>query len=614
MWSSPEGWIPLKTRAMGPQPMVGGEGPQGARTQRLSRCRGGCRGARCGPPAGTHSAAAGRVDGEGAARLRHVGRPRDGGADRGSAHGAGARLDRHGRGAHARRRERERRRVDRGPARRHDELCTRLPAVRGVDRVRGAWRAVRGGGARRRARPQLPRRAGRRRLGGRGAAARFDGDRPATGAGRDRIPVQEPGAAAAVPGAVRGRDGRHQRHPPCRLGRARPGGRGGGPFRRVLGAHASAVGRGGGSGVGARGGRRRDDARGRRGRAAPRLDRGGESRAAPLVDRPSEERLMPAPLVECVPNFSEGRSRETIAALEAELAAVPGVALLDVQADAAHNRSVFTLVAPPDAALEAAFRAMRVARDRIDLTRHRGEHPRMGATDVVPFVPVRAVTMADCVTLARRLGERAGAELGIPVYLYARAATRPERERLPDIRKGEFEGLRERIGTDPEADPDFGPRRIHPTAGATAIGARPFLVAYNIYFDTVDLAVAKEIAKRIRTSSGGLPALPANWVSLAGTAHAAMELLDVDVTPPVTVFAAVEREATQRGIAILRSEIVGLVPERAILGASAACLKLADPADHLLEAKIRAAEGPTLDGWLDRLARAPPGPGGGRAP
>src|SRR2546426_2520288 len=161
---------------------------------------------------------------------------------------------------------------------------------------------------------------------------------------------------------------------------------------------------------------RRYAARGRSGRAAPRLDRGGESRPAPLVDRPSEEHLMPAPLVECVPNFSEGRNRETIAALEAELAAVPGVALLDVQADAAHNRSVFTFVAPPDAALEAAFRAMRVARDRIDLTRHRGEHPRMGATDVMPFVPVRDVTMDDCVTLARRLGERAGAELGIPVY------------------------------------------------------------------------------------------------------------------------------------------------------------------------------------------------------
>src|SRR3989442_10604032 len=164
---------------------------------------------------------------------------------------------------------------------------------------------------------------------------------------------------------------------------------------------------------------------------------------------------MPAPLVECVPNFSEGRDAATLAALRAALTAVRGVQLLDVQADAAHNRSVFTLVAPPDAALEAALRAMRVATERIDLTRHRGEHPRMGATDVVPFVPVRDVTMNECVALARRLAERAAAELEIPVYLYARAATRPERERLPEIRRGEFEGLRDRIRKDPAADPDF---------------------------------------------------------------------------------------------------------------------------------------------------------------
>src|SRR2546425_12973164 len=189
---------------------------------------------------------------------------------------------------------------------------------------------------------------------------------------------------------------------------------------------------------------------------------------------------MPAPLVECVPNFSEGRDRDTLEALRAALTSVPGVTLLDVQADPSHNRSVFTLVARPDAAVEAALRGMRVATQRIDLTKHRGEHPRMGATDVVPFVPVRDVTMDDCVALATQLAERVGRELQIPVYLYARAARRSERERLPDIRKGEFEGLRDRIGRDPAADPDYGPRRIHPTAGATAIGARPFLVAFNI--------------------------------------------------------------------------------------------------------------------------------------
>ena len=218
---------------------------------------------------------------------------------------------------------------------------------------------------------------------------------------------------------------------------------------------------------------------------------------------------MPSPLVECVPNFSEGRDRETIDALRAALVSVPGVLLLDVHTDASHHRAVFTFVAPPEPAAEAAFRAMQVATARIDLRTHRGEHPRMGATDVVPFVPVRDVTMDDCVALARRLALRAGTELQIPIYLYGRAATRPERERLPDIRKGEFEALRERIGRDPAADPDFGPRRIHPTAGATAIGARPFLVAFNVYLDAADVTVAHEIARRIRSPKGGLPAVQA---------------------------------------------------------------------------------------------------------
>jgi glutamate formiminotransferase/formiminotetrahydrofolate cyclodeaminase len=322
---------------------------------------------------------------------------------------------------------------------------------------------------------------------------------------------------------------------------------------------------------------------------------------------------MPSPLVECVPNFSEGRNQQTLDALRMSLGAVPGVRLLDVQADPSHNRSVFTFVAPPAAAAEAAFRAVAVARERIDLTTHSGEHPRMGATDVVPFVPVRDVTMDECVTLARALGERVGRELDIPVFLYARAAARPERERLPDIRTGEFEGLRDRIGRDPAADPDFGPKRIHPTAGATAIGARPFLVAYNVYLDSPDIGLAKEIAKQIRTSSGGLPAVQASGFDVDGRAQVSMNLLDIDVTPPATVFTAVERAARQRGVAVLRSEVVGLIPERAILGAGAGLLKIPDAADHLLEAKIRAVEGPTLDGWVDELAGGSPTPGGGSA-
>src|SRR5690348_6752777 len=276
---------------------------------------------------------------------------------------------------------------------------------------------------------------------------------------------------------------------------------------------------------------------------------------------------MPSPLVECVPNFSEGRDREVLDALRHALTGVPGVTLLDVQADPSHHRSVFTLVAPPEAALEAAFRAARVAREKIDLTRHSGEHPRMGATDVIPFVPVRDVTMDECVALARRLGERLGRELEIPVFLYAKAAARPERERLPDVRKGEFEGLRERIGADPSADPDSGPKRVHPTAGATAVGARPFLVAFNIYLDSSDVALAKEIAKRIRTSSGGLPGVQASGFEVAGKAQVSMNLLDIDTTSPAAVFAAVETAARERGVGILKSEVVGLIPERGILGA-----------------------------------------------
>jgi len=322
---------------------------------------------------------------------------------------------------------------------------------------------------------------------------------------------------------------------------------------------------------------------------------------------------MAAPLVECVPNFSEDRDAATLEALRSAITRVPGVRLLDVQADPAHNRSVYTFVAPPDTAVEAALSAMRVATERIDMTKHRGEHPRMGATDVVPFVPVRDTTMDDCVVLARRLGERAAAELSVPIYLYARAATRPERERLPDVRKGEFEGLKERIGKDPAADPDFGPKHIHPTAGATAVGARPFLVAFNIYLDSPDVSIAKDIAKKIRTSSGGLPAVQASGFEVAGKAQVSMNLLDIDTTSPATVFTIVEEAARGRGVAVLKSEVVGLVPERALLGAAAAFLKLPDAAEHILEAKIRAVEGPTLDGWIDELAGGAPVPGGGSA-
>src|SRR5262245_41717805 len=328
---------------------------------------------------------------------------------------------------------------------------------------------------------------------------------------------------------------------------------------------------------------------------------------------------MTAALVECVPNFSVGRDQATIDALRAAVTGVGGVQLLDVQTDAAHNRAVFTLVGAPEATLEAAFAAMRVARERIDLTKHSGEHPRMGATDVVPFVPVEGVTMDDCVALARQLGERVGKELEIPVFLYARAATRPERVLLPEVRKGEFEGMRGRM-----LDPDFGPNRVHPTAGATAIGARPFLVAFNVYLDTQDITIAKEIAKQIRTSSGGLPGVQASGFIVDGLAQVSMNLLDIDITSPAVVFNAIKLRAEKRGVGIQKSEIVGLLPERALIGAAETALQLADARSHVLETKIRgrrstdtpsatAAAGPSLDGWIEQLAGAAPTPGGGSA-
>jgi glutamate formiminotransferase/formiminotetrahydrofolate cyclodeaminase len=315
-----------------------------------------------------------------------------------------------------------------------------------------------------------------------------------------------------------------------------------------------------------------------------------------------------AQLVECVPNFSEGHNQGVIDELRGAIAGVPGARLLDVQTDPSHNRSVFTFVAPPAAAVDAAFAAMRIATQWIDLTKHSGEHPRMGATDVVPFVPVQGTTMEDCVALARKLGERVGKELESPVFLYARAATRPDRVLLPEVRKGEFEGMRGRM-----LEPDFGPARVHATAGATAIGARPFLVAYNVYLDTQDVAIAKAIAKQIRTSSGGLPGVQASGFEVGGVAQVSMNLLDIDITSPATAFNAIKALAAKQGVDVQKSEIVGLIPERAILSAANTTLKLADAADHMLEAKIRAIAGPSMDGWIDELAGGAPTPGGGSA-
>src|SRR3984893_16737235 len=222
-------------------------------------------------------------------------------------------------------------------------------------------------------------------------------------------------------------------------------------------------------------------------------------------------------LVECVPNFSEGRRPEIIAAIRDAIAAVEGVSVLDVSSDISHNRSVITFVAPVETAVDAALAGIRVAAQRIDLCNHTGEHPRIGATDVVPFIPLEGSTMEDCIALARQLGERVGSELHLPVSLYERADTTPARENLADVRRGEFEGLREELGTNPARNPDFGPTKIHPSGGAIAIGARPFLVAYNVYLGPAsNLQVAKNVAKAVRGSSGGFKYVKALGLAVDG--------------------------------------------------------------------------------------------------
>ncbi|MEK7745912.1 MAG: glutamate formimidoyltransferase, partial [Elusimicrobiota bacterium] len=224
-------------------------------------------------------------------------------------------------------------------------------------------------------------------------------------------------------------------------------------------------------------------------------------------------------LVECVPNFSEGRDKAKVEAIAAAVRSAAGVRVLDVETDPDHNRCVLSFVAPVEAAVEAAFRGAKRAVELIDLNLHKGEHPRMGAVDVIPFIPVAGTTIADCSALAAELGARIGSELGVPVYLYDRAARRPERADLAKVRKGQFEGLREELGKNPDRDPDFGPRRIHPTAGAVAVGAREQIINFNLNLKGVSMEAAKGIAKKVRTSGGGLPSLRAKEIALAAPAE-----------------------------------------------------------------------------------------------
>ncbi len=281
-----------------------------------------------------------------------------------------------------------------------------------------------------------------------------------------------------------------------------------------------------------------------------------------------------AGIVECVPNVSEGRREDAIDRMADAIRSVEGVRLLDRTSDADHNRSVFTFAGPPDAVEAAAHALVEVALREIDLRTHRGEHPRIGAVDVVPFVPLAGTTMEDCVALAHRFGRRVAQRHQLPVYFYAKAATRPERVRLPDIRKPQYEGLAEVIAT--THVPDAGPSKVHPSAGAMVTGARPPLIAFNIELDTTDVKVAKRIAKEIRESSGGLPAVQALGFELTDPprAQVSMNLLDPSQTSLSRVWREVETRAGAEGIRIVRGELIGLMPLDAAVQVTADALKL----------------------------------------
>ncbi|NOS79676.1 MAG: glutamate formimidoyltransferase [Nitrospira sp.] len=329
-------------------------------------------------------------------------------------------------------------------------------------------------------------------------------------------------------------------------------------------------------------------------------------------------------IVECIPNFSEGRNPATIQALIAAVESVPGVWLLDRTSDPDHHRSVLTFAGDPDAVLEAAFQAIQIATKLIDLRNHTGVHPRIGATDVVPFVPIQGSTMEDCIRLAQRLGERVGAELQIPVFLYEQAAGHPDRTRLETIRQGGLSGLGARMAAGLNWRPDFGPAHLHETAGAIAIGARPPLIAFNVNLNSPDLNIAKTIARTIRQSNGGLPCVKAIGVALAsrGIVQVSMNLTDYRVTSMATAFRAVQTESSKVGVGIAESEVIGLVPQAALDQAASALLQLRRfDSTQILETRLAGAGSiqshadatPTIAAYLHTLASATPTPAGGSA-
>ncbi len=331
---------------------------------------------------------------------------------------------------------------------------------------------------------------------------------------------------------------------------------------------------------------------------------------------------MPSTLVECVPNFSEGRDPAKVDAI-IEAMKIPGVYLLDREMDSDHNRCVITLVGEREAIQEAAIRAVGEASELIDLTQHQGAHPRMGAADVVPFIPIDGVTIEDCVAMARHVGAEIAKRFKIPVYLYEAAATSPERQNLENIRRGQFEGIRADIATNPARKPDFGECAVHPTAGATVVGARKFLVAYNVFLNTSDVDIAKKIAKAVRFSSGGLRFVKGAGFLVRGLAQVSMNLTDFEQTPIHRVFEYVKREAQRYGVVPVSSEIVGLIPKKALEQAAEWFLQVENfDSSLILENRLMAVMGGKtavgglragIEPFIEQLAAPTATPGGGSA-
>ena len=327
-------------------------------------------------------------------------------------------------------------------------------------------------------------------------------------------------------------------------------------------------------------------------------------------------------LVECVPNFSEGCDKSKVDAIVASMK-VDGVYLLDREMDADHNRSVITLVGAREAIQEAAIRGVGKAAELIDLNVHKGAHPRMGATDVVPFIPIDGVTIEDCVAMARHVGEDIWKRYQIPVYLYEAAATTPERQNLENIRRGQFEGIRAEIATNPGRKPDFGEARVHATAGATVVGARKFLIAYNVFLNTPDVEIAKKIAKVVRFSNGGMRFVKGAGFLVRGMAQVSMNLTDFEQTPVHRVFEMVKREAARYGVMPVSSEIVGLIPKKALEQAAEWFLQVENfDSSLILENRLTAVMSGKMavgglragvEPFVEQLAAPTATPGGGSA-